>query len=430
MAELRAVRGRPEEVPLGERGFAVLVLLLSMGAFWNLRVNGPLQGRDVPNSGMAGVLILWSFVYLVTIALYFWNCARPFRTLLTVSPILALVLFAFVSTLWSDDPSLTLRRSMALGLTLLFGVYFSTRFEFNEQLRLLAWAFAICIFFSFLFQLSGLNPSQGDPAWYGVFYIKNELGRAMALSALVFLFWGRIEPEHRGLARAGFWSSIVLVMLSRAMTSVVAFGLVLLLLPYLRWTLRKSLRWVAAGIVFLCAAGSGSVLYVATHMEQVTSLLGKSATLTGRVQLWILSFVMALRRPWLGYGFNAFWLRDKLYVQRIWQLLAWQPPHAHDSYLEMWLELGIIGVALFLVVSVFYIYRSMQFVREAPGPAATWPLIFLIFLMLEGLTENVFLTQNSILFILYVATAVRISGTAGALRHVVGGASRFKEQYT
>src|ERR1700704_2053838 len=159
-----------------EKAFVILVLLLSLGAFMNLTVTGPIETQ---NMGMLGMQILWSFLYVITLVLYFRHCHKPVRTLFVVTPLIAVLAFAFASFFWSQAPGLTLRRSIALALSLVFGVYLASRFSQREQFRLLAWAFSVCIVFSFLFEVLGLNPSQGYPGWYGVFDIKNELGQAM-----------------------------------------------------------------------------------------------------------------------------------------------------------------------------------------------------------------------------------------------------------
>ncbi len=390
-----------------EKAFAFLVLLLSLGAFLNLTITGP---GWTQNTGMLGMQILWSFLYVITLMLFFRHCAKPVRTLFIVYPLIAVLGFAFVSVLWSQAPGLTLRRATALGLSLIFGVYLASRFSQKEQFRLLAWAFGVCIVFSFFFELLGLNPSQGYPGWYGVFDIKNELGQAMVLSALVFLFWKKVEPQHKTLAQTGLLASVLLLALSRGMTAVVVFVVLMVLLPYLRWTLRKSTRGVVGGITFLLGAGALSVFYMATHLEDVTAFLGKDPDLTGRVPLWIVVTVMALQRPWLGYGFSAFWLPDEAYTSRIWRLLTWSAPQAHNGILELWLELGLIGSALFFLVFAYYVTKALSFSRQNPGPAATWPIAFLIFIFLANLTTAFFLQGNNIYFILYVALATTMCG--------------------
>jgi exopolysaccharide production protein ExoQ len=389
-----------------ERLFVVIVLLFAAGAFSSLWT---VPGQTQKVSGMFLMQVLWMLVYLCTIFLFFRRCEQPSRTFFSGWPLVAMCAFAMVSTLWSAAPGLTLRRSVALTLTLLFGVYFASRFSVKEQLRLLAWTFGICVVFSFIFGALGLGNSVdgggGILGWYGIFDQKNGLGESMVLSALVFHFWRRVEPESRHLAYAGFIGSVGLIALSRSMTSVVVFGLLMVLLPYLRWTARKPVRWMIAGIVFLVGVGTVTLIYVATHMEQVTGLLGKSATLTGRIQIWILSTVVALRRPWLGYGFNAFWLPTERFTQQIWHVMHWQVPHAHNGFIELWLELGAVGVGLFLLAFLYYTVKALLHLRRG-GEAAGWPLVFLVYLFLNNLTETNLLSRNTIFFILLAATAM------------------------
>jgi exopolysaccharide production protein ExoQ len=408
--------------------FTVFVLLLSTGAFMNLSL--PSFQELSGTAGMLGMQILWSLIYVVTVYLFFRNCDQPLRTFFSEWPLVALCALAMMSIFWSQAPGLTFRRSIALLLTLLFGVYFGSRFSLKQQLRLLAWTCWICVVFSFLFGLLGLGTSvdagEGVSGWYGIFVQKGNLGETMLISALVFLLWGQEEPEHKGSARAGFLASLVLIALSRSTSSVVALVLLLALLPYLNWTSRKSARWTVAGIGFLAAAGTASLVYVATHLEQVTGLLGKSATLTGRIQIWILSTVMALRRPWLGYGYSAFWLQDQGPTVRIWNTLGWDAPHAHNGFLELWLELGVVGVVLFLLVFVYYAALAIRHLRRHRGArAAAWPLLFLCSMLLLNLTGVTFLSRNSIFSILLGATVVvtRVRRDPAYAPAVLGGAS-------
>jgi O-antigen ligase len=154
------------------------------------------------------------------------------------------------------------------------------------------------------------------------------------------------------------------------------------------------------------------MMYIASNLEAVTEFLGKDPMLTGRVPLWVLSAVMALRRPWFGYGFDAFWLPDEPYVQKIWQLLRWQPPHAHNGILELWLELGVVGVGLYLLVFAYYVIKAVRFMHGNSDPVGAWPLMFLTFLFLANLTESAFLGANSIYFVLYVSVAATLAYSA------------------
>jgi exopolysaccharide production protein ExoQ len=398
------IKGSEEtrQVAGGEKTFVVIVLLLSLGAFANLTVTGPIQTQ---NMGMLGMQVLWSSLYLIMLTLYFRNCSEPLRNLFRTRPFMILLVFTFLSAIWSDAPGLTLRRSIALALTFVFGAYLASRFTLKEQFRLLAWAFAICIVFSFIFELLGLNPSEGIPGWYGVFFHKTELGRNFALGALVFLFWKRVEPDHRKLALLGFIFSAILVVLSRDVTSLVTLLVLLIVFPYVERVIRWNTARAIAAIIALLMFGGLSILYVSEHLGEVTGLLGKDPLLTGRVPLWILSAAMALRRPWLGYGFSASWLPDDAYTQRIWHVLGWMPPHAHNGVLELWLELGLIGTSIFMLIYIHYCLRAIRLLRKTRESVATWPLVFLLFFFITNFTESFFVTTNSIFFLLYVTSA-------------------------
>ena len=54
--------------------------------------------------------------------------------------------------------------------------------------------------------------------------------------------------------------------------------------------------------------------------------------------------------PILGTGFESFWLGER--VQTIWAQIKWRPNQAHNGYLEMYLNLGAVGLCIFLGVII------------------------------------------------------------------------------
>jgi exopolysaccharide production protein ExoQ len=388
-----------------EKALVVLILLLSLGAFQNLLVTGHI---DTQNMGMLGMQILWSFLYVIVFAIYIKVCRQPIQKIVTIFPILAVIALAFSSLIWSQDWELTMRRSVALAFTLVFGVYFASRFNTQQQFRLLVTTFAVCIVFSFFFELLNLNPSEDIAGWYGVFYLKTQLGANMALASIIYVFWKSLEPAKSKLANVGLVASLLLVVLSCDVTSLITVVALLGSLPFVRWALRRSALGAFTVISSAFAFGSLAILYIGSHLQQATGLVGKDPMLTGRVPLWILATAMAVRRPWFGYGFDAFWLPGTIYVRRMWQILRWMPPHAHNGLLELWLELGLVGVGLFLVGFGYYLLRAVRHLRSDHRSVAAWPLIFLLFLFVSNLTESHFLNSNSVYFILYVAVAATL----------------------
>ena len=131
------------------------------------------------------------------------------------------------------------------------------------------------------------------------------------------------------------------------MTGVAAAVLIILFI-ILAPVLRNSLWKLIVSLAGLSLVGTAIITWVLSNLQLVSDLIGRSVTLTGRLQLWAVCFYMALRQPWLGYGYSAFWLGLNGPSRIVWQIIRWHPPHPHNGLLSVWLDLGLIGAALLL----------------------------------------------------------------------------------
>jgi exopolysaccharide production protein ExoQ len=113
-------------------------------------------------------------------------------------------------------------------------------------------------------------------------------------------------------------------------------------------------------------------------------LLGKNATLTGRVPLWHSLLGSIARRPLLGYGYGTFWLNTNPEMIRIWLLNPWQPPDAHDAYLELALSLGIVGASIATLLLVVVTARALSLCRQ---PHARWAIYVATYLIVYIVTN-------------------------------------------
>src|SRR6267154_1838372 len=187
-----------------DRYFAVAMLLY---------LSGSILGFLFPDSEFS-MLRPESNMFLLAMELGFYGIAfglialrwnRFVQGLLAGKWALAVSVLAVVSTIWSNDPSITARRSLVLMGTTLFGVYFGSNFDLSEQIRILAKTFGIIIVLSFYFSLVmpqyGINHDIHGGSWTGVFTQKNLLGRAMIVAVVTFLSANKIV---RGPVRYAF----------------------------------------------------------------------------------------------------------------------------------------------------------------------------------------------------------------------------------
>jgi O-antigen ligase len=361
-------------------------------------------------------------IYGITLLLVGLRWNRFMHAALRNKLLLLLVGIALVSVFWSVLPRSTLLRGGALVGQTLFGVYLAIRYSLREQLHLWAWMLGIAALLSLLFALA--LPSYGlfaDPrgySWRGIYLHKNYLGMWMTLSALVFFLLATTSsPRHRWLLWGGFGLSVGLLLLSKSATGLVVFVTLLILLP-----LYRALRWhyTLSVPIFIGAVlvGGGVVIALLGNMDTVLDILGRDVTLTGRTVWWRAALVMIWERPWLGYGYGAFW--DSGEIARFWAMTdAWFIPglrfrNAHNGFIDLWLELGLLGLSVFALGFLLAFRRAVAWVRLTKTAEGFLPLVYLTFMLLYSFVERTLLFRpfwalyvSMVFSIFYVRTKAR-----------------------
>lgn len=389
-----------------EKVFTILVLILSTEAVFSvvsLKGESELEGNPL-------LRVLWMGSYGITLcllAVQWKGFTRIPRKLDKI--ILILTGVAVFSYFWSASPQLTLRRSVALIGTTLFGVYLGTRYNPREQLRLIAWALGIGAVLSLLFAvflpIYGVDPGFDVVAWRGVYSQKNSLGRYMVLSSLVFLLIAFSSSKHRWVAWSGLGLSVGLLVMSTSKTSLVVLLAVLILLPFyraIRWSYTLSIPIFIIAILLLASI----VILFTAEAETVLGFIGKDLTLTGRTDLWAVVFTMIQQRFWLGYGYSAFWLGWEGYSADVWKVFNWLPNHAHNGFLDIWLDLGLLGLSIFILSFFNSLVKAVAWVRHTKTLEYCWPIVYLTVILLYNLTYSTLIDQNSLFWILYVSINV------------------------
>jgi exopolysaccharide production protein ExoQ len=384
-----------------ERTYTIFVLVLMTGAFLNLFVTkGPNLEQE---KGTIVAQVGWSLVYCVTLLLLFRHCRGFVRAFFREPLMVLLLVLAVVSTMWSGVPALTFRRSISLFCTSLFGLYLALRYSLRDQLKLLLVVCWITVVGSLIFGVFGLGTSVDNikDAWYGLFVQKTALGRMMVLDIIVFLTLAKVNPRSRRLMWFGILLAFVLILLSQSRSSLIA---ALFLLPFALWCapgLRGNpLRTIVvlAGLVCVGAVAAYSFL---THLKAATAFVGRDVTFTGRLYIWVLGTAMALRKPWLGYGYSAFWLGPSGPSGRIWSAMNWAAPNGHNGVLDLMLDLGIVGVGVFVLGFISCAWRVLATFRRTSRPEFVWPLLFLVFLVIGNLTQSMLVGGNGLGWMLY-----------------------------
>jgi exopolysaccharide production protein ExoQ len=272
-----------------------------------------------------------------------------------------LLLFMAVSVLWTDVPFTSFKRFIKMIGMPAMGLVVLTEHDPVVAVKTLARRSAYVLiplsetlnkyFFSFAVRFDDWT---GAMMFSGAAESKNMLGQMCFIEGLL-LIWilrqkGEQEPAH--LKRTQFMLdsfilalAVYLLLKSHSSTSLVCFmvGAAVLLGGNLRFVRWRIATWLTVPLVIFTALE----LTVGGIFSSFTAALGRNPTLTNRTDIW--RELWALRENSLvGTGFEGFWTGARLLT--IMDLR--QINEAHNGYLEAFLNLGAIGLMLWILLIV------------------------------------------------------------------------------
>jgi exopolysaccharide production protein ExoQ len=390
-----------------EKFTAVAILLSSMSFFYTLLYGKNLRENTLEsiNTGElhTGVAIINVILYLLLAMFVLSHYKRFVRAMRVAWPMLSVVAFCLLSTSWSIDPQLTLRRSAFLLGTALAGIYLGARYTIPQIVELLLAAFYAMCGFTLIARVvspSYVLDAAHNNALRGFTLQKNSFGELMATFFLLLLLW--VPRKQWRLVR---YASIPVVfgflLLARSSTSLIVCALVACVIPtlsVLKLPFRQ--RWPA---ILFTAVLLGLVAVGLTQLvNTLLGAIGKDATLTGRSTIWRLVLVAISRRPLLGYGFDVFWQGLKGPSLEVIAGSGWLVPSAHNGYLQAALDIGYLGLGLVLANILIAAKRAISYCRHTPGRQGYWPVTFLLFYLLHAITEASLLTKEGLGILLFV----------------------------
>jgi exopolysaccharide production protein ExoQ len=331
------------------------------------------------------------------------------RRMLWIMPVTVL---AFVSAAWSDLPAVTIRRAGQLLLTEMVAVYFAMSLSRRQQLRVVTTTLLILLGLSLIAVI--VNPAYGTMPksiapelagnWRGIFPHKNALGRYASLAAVIFVLNWLEQRRRRWLLAILF--SLGILAGSKSVTSIAVTAAVLLSLLLFRFLRGRSFYSALAVTGLLLVAG---IQYLFNNFYSVVNMMGRDVTLTGRLPLWFAGIAVGLRRnPWFGYGWADFWRGYDGDSADVWKFVHWQAPNIHNGFLELWLTLGFLGLICFGLCHLVTGGRAIRLQRSTRYWEDVWPLAFIVYFTLQNLAESIGVSQNSLIWILYVMVVYQV----------------------
>lgn len=202
------------------------------------------------------------------------------------------------------------------------------------------------------------SPFGGEPLYIGVTTGKNGLGQICLIGGFFFLWDILVEWRNIRIIRNRisilinilFITMIAyLFVLARSQTSLMTFFISIIILISLS-LIKKQTKFIELFLIHI-----GIIILAISTTDFISTLfiqIGRDPTISGRTELW--EYLLQLdTNPLIGTGYRSFWSGERLF--NAWEKYWWHPKQAHSGYLEIYLNLGIIGLVSLLafLISIF-----------------------------------------------------------------------------
>ena len=316
------------------------------------------------------------------------------------APVVLFLSFCLISLLWADYPLVGFKRwiravgDVAMVCIILTEVNPDAAFK-----RVMLWMGAFLLPTSILFtrffpSLGRSYTYAGVPMWTGVATDKNALGALCMIVGVAMLSIGLtsyLEPgswsRKRRIWITGLLFAMALYLLAMidSKTALACFVMAssLVLLRCLPWAFREQI--LVTALMMAMIGVSYGVLFLGVGSSALSEM-GRDTTLTGRTEVWEIVIPMA-ENEWIGAGYESFWIGERL--ERIIQKVGAGLNQAHNGYIEIYLNIGWVGLA-FLAFVILGGYRNiMRNLRRDPEMSGLKLALFLICLV-YNFTEAAF----------------------------------------
>jgi len=337
----------------------------------------------------------------------------------------ALFFFMLVSILWSEFPFISLKRWVRTTGTAIMALLVLSEAEPYEAMHaVLRRVIYIVIPFSVLLVKYypaigvGFGRWSGEPLYMGASTDKNTLGEVCSLWIFLYIWTlvGRRDKTNAPAVRGQNMCDLIVVLMtlylmkgpsgygassatySATSIAVLVFGLgVFLALRRFKAHLQNLGGWMTLALFGVGLMALTMDLLDVSPASLVAAALGRQANLTGRGDLiWPVLLPIAWQHPVLGAGYGSSWVKP-------FPGLTLAINEAHNGYLEVFLELGVVGLILLALAVAMMFRKAKNELAENFGWAA-FRMSYLAMFLLHNWTETTLLRE--VLWNLFVLFAV------------------------
>lgn len=259
------------------------------------------------------------------------------------------------------------------------------------------------------------NRWTGELMWIGTATQKNGLG-LICLTAVFFLTWNFIRRKRNNIdvPRPQALSELLVFVLSLwlmggpehilsySVTSNITLFLGLISLFSLFWLKKRGViigrKTLIFSIALIIVYGSVTPFIGKLAILDFTSIFGRDESLTGRNEIWDRLMPYVDSRPLFGHGYGGFWTDE---------MRQTTDATAHNGYLDIILNMGIVGLflfALFLISCSRNSHKEMKYNIEWGAFFFSFVLMAVVHNIAESTTVGLYGRLSAFVLILTVTS--------------------------
>lgn len=308
-------------------------------------------------------------------------------------PILVLVAYMALSCTWSYSFMAGFNKAYRVGTIVLVIIFVFHMYRSQKVVNLVTTSIFIASIFSIFavlfmpkFGLESLHGYAG--AWRGAYVQKNNLGEVMAYGVMYSICSYIISAgsKWRKMAIFSLISCGFLLFMSRSGTSLIACvaAVCVFLILYFFRNIKNTYARLATYLIVAIAATA--MAYIALNTDLIFTLTGRNSDFTGRVIIWDNVKSAISEKPELGHGFG-YWMTDNSSRNFVWSRIGYKVPHSHNTFLDLTLQFGFVGLALYILMCVSMIVFAIRGIIRNKSILPIFYFSIIVLLLIRDISE-------------------------------------------
>ena len=333
----------------------------------------PFQERTTEIEDIGTSNVFNQFVYVIVFLgaiITLWSRRDRFIRLVKEEKFLSLLLFwCLISIFWSEFRYVSFKRVfqlitdfMACGSILLFA---KEEAQILKIIKYIVYFFLVTNLVAILVIPAALDPVHGS--FRGITSQKNQLGQEslLCLILLFIIISQEANPKRKIATYIMIFLALFLLIGSLSTTAIMNLSIIAICVAITNFN--SALKKLGIGNFFILSflllgfiCGLSVLLISPKTFSIIPEFFGKDLTFSGRVDLWKLVFEEINQHFLFGTGYQGFWVVDNPKTLALYNSLFWIPFQAHNGYIDILNELGVIGFLIFIFCISRYFYFSFK----------------------------------------------------------------------